>query len=59
MGIDRTVNERVRRQRIKRKANGWEEVKVWVPKKEQAEQIRTMASKFREEAKEIKCLNYP
>lgn len=47
---DRTVVSRVARQREKRKAEGWHEVKVWVPTKEQADLIRDFGASCRAHA---------
>lgn len=51
---DKTVVQRVRKQRMLRKADGWHEVKVWVPHEEQAVEIKELAAEYRREYKEQK-----
>ena len=48
-----TAVERVRKQRLLRKAAGWYEVKVWVTNEQEAQQIRDMATTFRQNHKNI------
>lgn len=41
------IVKRVKRQRDKRLAEGWQYVQVWVPTKEDGDLIRSLASKMR------------
>jgi hypothetical protein len=45
--IDRTVSQRVKRQRADRIREGWEEVRVWVPSRQDAEDVRKFAAERR------------
>jgi hypothetical protein len=47
---DKTVVNRVRRQREARVAEGWQEVKVWVPTEADAEDVRKLAEERRAKA---------
>jgi predicted membrane chloride channel (bestrophin family) len=44
---DRTVSQRIKRQRADRIREGWEEVRVWVPSRQDAEDIRKLAAERR------------
>src|SRR5438067_5641024 len=50
---DRTVAQRVTRQRALRLREGWQEVRVWVPTEEDAVEIRELAERKRAEAEAL------
>lgn len=50
---DRTVVNRVKRQRDVRLAEGWREVRVWVPTEKDAEDVRNLAKERREYAEAL------
>ena len=50
---DRTVVERMRRQRELRTAEGWQEIKVWVPTEADAEDVRKLAEERRAKAEAL------
>lgn len=50
---DRTAIDRVRRQRELRVAEGWHEVKVWVPTAQDADDIRNLAAERRAKAEAL------
>jgi hypothetical protein len=53
---DRTVAERVTRQRAIRLREGWQEVRVWVPTEEDAVELRELAERKRTEAEALRGL---
>lgn len=54
---DRTVAERVTRQRVARLREGWQEVRVWVPTEKDADELRRLAERKRAEAEALYGLN--
>lgn len=54
---DPTVVRRVRRQRDVRLAEGWQEVRVWVPTEQDANDIRNLAADRRAKAKALAGLD--
>lgn len=54
---DKTIAERARRQRDRRVAEGWQEVKVWVPTEADAEHIRQIAAERRLKAETLDGLS--
>lgn len=54
---DKTASSRVRRQRDLRVREGWQEVKVWVPTPEDAEDIRNLAAERRAKAEALEGLS--
>lgn len=54
---DRTVTARMRRQRELRAAEGWHEVKVWVPTEQDAADIRQLAAERRAKAEALNGLS--
>lgn len=54
---DPTVVRRVKRQRDVRLAEGWEEVRVWVPTKKDADDVRKLADDRRKKAKALAGLD--
>jgi len=54
---DNTVVDRVRRQRKLRVAEGWQEVKVWVPTEADAEDVRKLAAERRAKAEALDGLS--
>lgn len=54
---DPTVVGRVKRQRDVRLAEGWQEVRVWVPTKQDADDIRNLAADRRAKAKALAGLD--
>jgi hypothetical protein len=54
---DRTVVARVRRQRKARVAEGWQEVKVWVPTEADAADVRRLAAERRAKAEALHGLS--
>lgn len=54
---DRTVAERARRQRDVRVAEGWQEVKVWVPTQKDGDDIRKLAAERRAKAEALHGLS--
>ena len=44
---DKTVNDRMKRQRKLRLEAGWKEVRLWVPTKEQAKELQAVAKEMR------------
>jgi hypothetical protein len=54
---DKTVAERARRQRDLRVAEGWQEVKVWVPTEADAEDVRKLAAERRAKAEALHGLS--
>lgn len=50
---DRTVVKRVKEQRDARLAEGWEEVRVWVPSREAATEVRNLAAELRAKAEAL------
>lgn len=54
---DKTANSRVRRQRDLRIREGWQEVKVWVPTPNDAEDIRNLAAERRARAEALDGLS--
>lgn len=50
---DRTVAERVTRQRAARLREGWQEVRVWVPTEKDADELRRLAERKRAEAEAL------
>lgn len=53
---DRTAVDRVKRQRDARLAEGWQEVRVWVPTEQDAEDIRNLARERRDRAEALQGL---
>jgi hypothetical protein len=53
---DKTVPQRVKRQRVARLDAGWEEVRVWIPTAENANEIRKLAAQQRRHAEELSNL---
>jgi hypothetical protein len=51
--VDRTAVDRVKRQRDARLAEGWQEVRVWVPTEQDAEDIRNLAKERRDRAEAL------
>ncbi len=54
--VDRTVRERLKRQRDARVDVGWQEVKVWVPTREDADDVRALAAHRRSKAERLEPL---
>jgi hypothetical protein len=54
---DKTIAERARRQRDVRIAEGWQEVKVWVPTEADAEDVRQLAAERRKRAEALHGLS--
>lgn len=54
---DNTIAERARRQRDVRVAEGWQEVKVWVPTEADAEDVRKLAAERRKRAEALHGLS--
>lgn len=54
--VDRTVANRVSRQRTARLREGWQEVRVWVPTDEDAAEIRALAERKRATAETLRGL---
>lgn len=54
--VDRTVRERLKRQRDARVEVGWQEVKVWVPTREDADDVRALAADRRSRAERMEPL---
>jgi len=54
---DKTVVSRVKRQRELRVAEGWQEVTVWVPTRQDADDIKTLASERRAKAEALHGLS--
>lgn len=51
-----TANQRVKNQRQARIQAGWEEVRVWLPTKDDARQVRELAAKLRAKALDMQSL---
>ena len=54
---DRTVVQRVKNQRDVRLTEGWQEVRVWVPSDQDAENVRNLAAKLRAKAEALDGLS--
>lgn len=54
MAKDRTIGERTKRQRERRHAAGWKEIRIWVPSEDAAKVIKSAAAKMR-----LQAANWP
>lgn len=54
---DHTVSARARKQRNLRVAEGWQEVKVWVPTEKDADDVRKLAAERRSRAEKLEGLS--
>lgn len=54
---DRTINQRIKKQRDARTREGWQEVRVWVPTREDADKVLKFSANLRAKALEFDGLD--